>query len=51
MLMDPQSFVFHDLIMDADTGEELTRYLRHHCPTGGFLEAVISNDTASASST
>ena len=44
MLADPKMFVFHGLMMDEDTGEELMRYLRHHCPTGGFLEAVLSND-------
>jgi hypothetical protein len=48
MLHDPQDFVFRGHVIDEDTGEELTRYLREHCPTGSFLEAVISNDLREA---
>lgn len=28
----------------APTLEALKRYVNHRCPTGGFLEAVLSND-------
>ena len=48
MMMDPRKFVFHCQTIDEATGEELTRYLRHHCPTGSFLEAVISNNLKEA---
>ena len=32
----------------APTLEALKRYVNHHCPTGGFLEAVLSNNLSEA---
>ena len=32
----------------ADVMASLQRYIEHHIPTGGFLEAVLSNDLKEA---
>lgn len=35
-------------LIPRSTIEALERYIEHHIPTGGFLEAVLSNDLCQA---
>jgi hypothetical protein len=44
----PKSFRFRGKQMSESTADELWRYFNEHCPTGSFLEAVISNDLREA---
>ena len=44
----PLDYEFQSRRMCANTAEELWRYVNEHCPTGSFLEAVISNDLREA---
>ena len=46
--MHPVAFEFRGQRMSEETAEELWRYYNRHCPTGSFLEAVISNDLREA---